>query len=111
MKKSSMKSLVAYLNGETVTNINEIKSELEAELAKDEAKANANRMYYDLARNVVISHISDKPVTVAELFTACESDLPEGFTRSKMQYALNNYWSNDVVKIVNPKEANQYRRA
>ena len=111
MKKSTMKSLVAYLNGETVTNIDEIKGELEAELAKGEAKAQANRDAYAVAHEIVMAHMSEAPLTVAEIYDACADELPEGFSKSKIQYALLNYWNGEVVKVEQAKGANQYRLA
>lgn len=109
MKKNTLKSLVAYLNGQEVTNLDEIKSELEAELAKNEEKAQANRDLYATAREIVMKYMSEVPQTVADIFAACESELPDGFSKGKIQYALLNTWAADVVKVENPHGANQYR--
>lgn len=109
MKKNTMKSLVAYLNGETITNLDEIKAELQAELDKSEAKAQANRDLYATAHDVVMAHLTNKPQTVADLFTACKAELPEGFSKSKMQYALGNYWAEEVVKTQG--KVNEYTKA
>ena len=111
MKKSTMKSLVAYLNGQNVPEIAEIKAELEAELAKGEAKAQANREAYAVAHDAVMSVMTSGLMTVQEIFDACADELPEGFSKSKIQYGLLNYWSNEVVKVENAKGANQYRKA
>lgn len=111
MKKSTLKSLVAYLNGEVVTNIDEIKAELEAEYAKGEAKAQANREAYALAHDVVMNAINGKALTVKEIVAACEGELPEGFSASKVQYGLLNYWNTEIEKIENAKgQPNQYRK-
>ena len=104
-----MKSLVAYLNGETVTNIAEIKASLEAELAKGEAKAQANRELYATAHDVVIGALTDKPVTLAELWEAVKDTVPEGMSKSKVQYALRELWATEVVKIEG--KVNEYRKA
>lgn len=109
MKKSTLKSLVAYLNGETVANINEIKAELQAELSKGEEKAKANRDLYAAAHEAVMSVMSDTPMTVADIFAACEDKLPENFTKAKVQYALLHYWNDEVVKVENGRSAYQYR--
>ena len=112
MKKSTLRSLVSYLQGATITNLDEIRDELVAELAKDEAKAQANRDMYAAARKVVLAHMTQTPQTSAEIMTACEGELPEGFTKSKLQYAFKNYWTDDIVTIPSTKTApNQYRRA
>ena len=39
MKKSTLSTLVSYLNGETITNLDEIRAELEKELNKGAEKA------------------------------------------------------------------------
>ena len=110
MKKTTMLSLVAYLNGETVTNIDEIKAELEAELNRNADKAAANRRLYDDARELVLAELgmTDKGVTLAELYESCEGKLPTGFTKGKLQYALTHYW-NDAVRVTQDKGGNTYR--
>lgn len=107
MKKSSMKSLVAYLNGQDVPEIAEIKAEIEAELAKGEAKAQANRELYAEAHEAVMGVMSAAPKTLAEIYEACKDELPEGFSKSKVQYALREYWASEVVKIEG--KVNEYR--
>ena len=109
MTKNMMKSLVAYLNGETVTNIAEIKANLEAEIAKGEAKAQANRELYATAHDVVIGALTDKPVTLAELWEAVKDTVPEGMSKSKVQYALRELWATEVIKIEG--KVNEYRKA
>lgn len=109
MKKNTMKSLVAYLNGETITNLDEIRAELQAELDKGEAKAQANRDLYAAAHDVVMTTLSDKPMTVAELWEAMKDNAPEGMTKSKVQYALRELWASEVVKIEG--KVNEYRKA
>lgn len=111
MKKSTMIALVSYLNGQNVTNLDEIKAELEAELNRNAVRAAQNRERYEDAKAVVLRtlRLTNSPVTVAELMEACEDELPEGFTRGKVQYGLNNYWTDVVVKVENPNGANMYR--
>lgn len=98
MKKTTLKSLVSYLNGEAITNLDEIKAELEAELAKNAEKAEANRKVYEEAREIVLSELGDTPATASELYEAVADKLPEGFTKAKVQYALTHYWEAYVVK-------------
>lgn len=109
MKKNTMTTIAAYIK-----NIPELANEyaeLAAELAKNEAKAQANRDLYAQAHDVVMAHLTDTPVTVAELFAACESELPEGFSKSKIQYAVRELWSAEIVKHENGKKAFTYSRA
>lgn len=109
MKKSTLKSLVSYLNGEAITNLDEIKAELEAELAKNAGKAEANRKVYEEARKIVLSELGDTPATASELYEAVADKLPEGFTKAKVQYALTHYWEAYVVK--HEGKVNTYTKA
>lgn len=98
MKKSTLQSLVSYLNGETITNLDEIRDELVAELNKGEAKAQANRDLYAQAKDIVLNALSDTPVTIGELYDEVKGDLPEGFSKGKVQYAITRLWADEVVK-------------
>ena len=100
MKKSSMQSLVNYLNGATVDNLEELKAELEAELNRGAEKAQKNRELYEEARGAVYEglRIAGTPVTIAELYAEVEDKLPENFGKSKLQYAVTRLWSEDIVK-------------
>ena len=95
MKKNTIETLVAYLNGATVTNLDEIKTELEAELEKGKAKADANRAVYAEIHDGVIDALKSatEPVTAQEL--ADET----GFAKGKIVYGLRNYWADEVEKI------------
>lgn len=109
MKKNTMTAIAAYIKN--VPELANEYAELQAELDKNAAKAQANRDLYATAHDVVMAHLSNTPVTVTDLFTACESELPDGFSKSKVQYALLNYWSDEVVKHENGKKAFTYTRA
>lgn len=109
MKKNSLRNIANY-----IANVPELATEyaeLTAELSKNEEKANTNRALYDNAKNVIMRYLDSGLTTVSELWEKVKDELPEGFTKSKMQYAMINYWTDEVVKVENPKGANQYRRA
>jgi uncharacterized membrane protein YqiK len=108
MKKASLQSLVSYLNGETVDNIAEIKAEIEAELAKGEAKAQANRDLYAEAKDIVLGALSDTPVTIGELYEEIKDALPDGFSKGKVQYAITRMWADEVNKVEG--KVNSYTR-
>lgn len=113
MKRNTIQSLVSYLNGETVTNIDEIRAELVAELNKSaEAKA-AKNATYDAAWEVVRSvfALTTAPLTVAEITEEAVDDdrLPEGFGKGRILYGLNHQWADRVVKIEG--KPNTYRLA
>ena len=104
-----MTTIAAYIKN--VPELANEYAELQAELDKNAAKAQANRDLYATAHDVVMAHLTDTPVTVAELFAACEDELPEGFSKSKIQYAVRELWGAEVVKHENGKKAFTYTRA
>ena len=90
MKKSTMLSLVNYLNGATIDNLDEIKAELEAELNRNAEKAQKNRDIYESAKEAIFEglRVANVPVTIAELYEEVKGNLPSGFGKSKVQYAV-----------------------
>ena len=99
MKKSSLQSLVSFLGTvDAPQEIVDIRDEIVAELAKGEAKAQANRDLYAEAKDIVLSALSDTPATIAEIYEEVKGDLPEGFSKGKVQYAITRLWADEVVK-------------
>ena len=111
MKKSTMETLRNYLNANNIPELAAVKDEINAEFEKNAAKAEANRELYAEAREVVMRVLSDVPLTVAEIWEKVEDQMPEGFTKGKVQYALRETWAADVVKVEAAKGPNSYRRA
>lgn len=100
MKKNTMIALVSYLNGNTVDNIAEIKAELEAELNRGAEKAQKNRELYESVKPIVFEglRVAGVPVTISELYEEIKGELPEGFGKSKVQYAVTRLWIDELVK-------------
>ena len=100
MKKSTMIALVSYLNGATIDNLDEIKAELEAELNRNAEKAAANREMYEAAKSVIFEgfRVAGTPVTITELYEEIKDELPNGFSKSKVQYAVTRLWVDEIVK-------------
>ena len=94
MKKSSLQSLVSYLDGEVVTNLDEIRAELVAELNRGKEKAEANKALYANYHVRVMNTLrgSTNPLSAQEI--ADET----GIARGKLVYGLTNYWADEVVK-------------
>ena len=111
MTKNSMMTLVNFLSNNDIPELATVKEEILAQYAKNEEKAQVNRDLYAQAHDVVMDVIDDTPRTVAEIYEACADKLPEGFSKSKVQYAIRALWGNEIVKIENAKGANQYTRA
>lgn len=107
MKRNTIETMISYLNGSDVDTA-ALKTELETELAKMTEKARANADLYAAATPVVKAVMSATPMTAKEIFTACASELPEGFTANKVQYLLLHQLADVVKKHDNGKNANSY---
>ena len=101
MKKSSLLSLVSYINGEAVDNIEEIKAEIEAVLSKGEAKAQANRELYAEAHDVIVDVMKKltAPASVADIYAEAAPKLPDGMSKGKIQYAITRLWADEMDKF------------
>lgn len=112
MKKSTIKSLVNYLNGAAVTNIDEIKVELENELAKGEEERKAKEAMYAAAKPIIMQ-VLDTPnntlLTMTEIYDMVKDELPEDMGRGNVQYAICTLWK-DEIKVEKGKP-NVYRKA
>ena len=95
MKKSTMIALVSLLNGEVIANPDEIKAELEAELNKGKAKADATQAEYAEIWDAVVKALrsATDPVTAQEL--ADET----GFSKGKIVYGLTRLWKDEVERV------------
>ena len=109
MKKASMETLVRMLKGEKVEGLEAIRAEMETELAKNAAKADANRAVYAQVKGIVFDELSKAtaPVPVSELYKAVAEQLPSTFSQSKLSYALTHTWASDVIKT-NDGKVNTY---
>ena len=112
MKISTLRALATLTSDEAI--LTELNSEIEkmekAESRKAEQKA-AKMSEYASAHDAVMGVLADatKPVTVAEIYESCQADLPEGFSKNKIAYALRTYWTDEVVKTEG--KVNMYTKA
>ena len=101
MRKVSLQSLVTFIDSiDAPQEVKDIRDEIVAELNKGAEKAQANRDLYASAHDVVLNglRMASNPVTIGELFESIESELPEGFSKGKVQYAITRLWADEVVK-------------
>lgn len=108
MKKLSLVAIKNALVGFGFEDA-DILAELDKEINKGaEAKAK-NAEAYDAIHDIVMGALSAVPVTVAELWDTIETEVPDGITKGKVQYALTHLWQDEIVKIEG--KPNTYRRA
>ena len=110
MKRNVFEQVVALVNGQPVVNMEALRDEVNAEWERMNAKRKANQDIYGMAKEVVFAVLASatSPMTVKEIFIACEDRLPEGFSAAKIQYAMLHYWNGEVVKHDNGKSAFSY---
>lgn len=106
MKKASLEALISLLDGNAIDNAEAIKAEIEAELAKGKAKADANRAVYADMHDKVIEaiRVANAPVTAQDIADST------GLARGKIVYGLTNLWS-DEVAVDKSGKANMYTLA
>ena len=110
MKKNTISALYTYfVKNDTTIDLSAVVEDIRAEYEKSAAKASAKMDAYEQAKPIVLSAIADAPLTVKDIFAACEDNLPDGFTASKIQYGLLHYWADEVVKIDNGKSPFTYQ--
>ena len=108
MKKLSLVAIKNALVGFGYTD-EEILSELDKEINRGAEQKAKNAEAYEGIHDLVVGTLTSVPVTFAELFDSIESELPEGITKGKVQYALTHLWQDEIVKIEG--KPNTYRRA
>ena len=99
MKKSSYETIYAALTAVNFDN-QEILDELTKEINRGAEVKARKASEYDAAKPFVFDaiRVAGVPVTVAEIYEHCQSTLPEGFTKSRVQYGLTHQWADEVVK-------------
>lgn len=107
MKKSTLENLCNYLNGDTSVDVAALREDVNSEYDRLTAKARANKDAYAAAKDVAVSVLSDTPMTAKEVFAATDK-WPDGFTSNKVQYGLNNYWTDVAVRHDNGKNPYTY---
>ena len=100
MKKSTLQTIASYINDHNIAELANVYDEIVVELSKGAEKAQANRDLYEQAHEVVIAALANvtAPVTIGELFDEVAPNLPEGFTKGKVQYAVTRLWVDEIVK-------------
>ena len=97
MKKATLSTIYDALK--SIDFDPEVLAEVEKELTKGEAEKAKNAELYEQAKAIVLGALSDTPVTISELYDEVASDLPAGFTKGKMQYAITRLWVDEVTKV------------
>ena len=113
MKKATMNAIVNYINDNAVEALYEVRDELVAELNKGAELKAQNAALYEVAKGIVMDELSTatEAVTISELYDAVADNLPEGFTKGKLQYAVTRLWVADGSIVRVEGKVNTYRKA
>ena len=109
MKKSTINAIASVLASVDFENKSAILDELNAELNKGAEKRAAKAAEYDAVRDIILGGLSDTPVTIAELYDSIKDELPDGFSRGKVQYAIVFLYRDEVETVLG--SPNTYKRA
>ena len=108
MKKATLEAIRKALI-EIIPDTDPMIVELDAELNKGAAEKAARAEAYEGIHSLIVDNLNDTPSTCADLFVEIEPEVvAKGMTRHNVQYALNNLWQDEIVKI--PGKPNTYRR-
>lgn len=97
MKKATLSAIYTALKDTQFDP--DMLAEIETELSRGEAEKARNAELYAQAKPFVLGVLSDTPVTISEIYDEIANDLPEGFTKGKVQYAITRLWVDEVTKV------------
>ena len=99
MTKNTMNAILSLIATIDTPEAQEVRETLTAELNKGAERKAQTAELYESVKPIVFGALSETPVTIGELFTEIEDALPEGFTKSKLQYAVTRLWKDEVTKV------------
>lgn len=107
MKTSSYATVYAFLTANGFEDT-EILAEFEKEINRKTEEKQAKDTLYAEAKEIVMTAIDGASATIGEIYEAVESELPEGFTKGMLQYAITRLWKDELVKTEG--KVNRYSR-
>lgn len=110
MKKTNLEALYKFFKGDETVDISAARQEIFDEYEAEVNLAKARMDIYEKARPVVLSILSDTPLTLKEMYEGKEELYPEGFTRGKLQYMITRLMKDEVQVYKNGKNPNTYAR-
>ena len=101
MTNTTLNTVYTVLSNIDFENKDAVLAEVYKDLHRNDDRKAEKAAAYDAARDIVLETIrtATAPVTVAEIFAACEDSLPGNFSKNQVQYGLGHYWADAVNKI------------
>ena len=110
MKKVTLETIRTTLVDLGVDATDPMIAELDAELNKGAEEKAVRAAAYESIHDIIVDNLSETPVPCADLWKEIEGEVSaKGMNRHNVQYALNNLWQDEIVKIAG--KPNTYRRA
>ena len=111
MKNTIYEPMLTLIEGNESAEATEVREAINAELNKGAEQKAQNAALYEEAKTIVMDELgkATEAVTIGELYDAVADNLPEGFTKGKLQYAVTRLWTADIVRIEG--KVNTYRKA
>ena len=97
MKKNTLTTIYSALLDAGYESTDPIMEEISQEINRGAEAKQAKDALYAQAKDIVLTAM-DAPATIAEIYEAVESDLPEGFTKGNLQYAITRLWKDEIDK-------------
>ena len=104
MKKSVYESILSLISTIDTPEAEEVRTEINAELTKSKAKADANRKLYEEYHEKVVAVLTRENKSLSAQDIADET----GIARGKIVYGLTNYWA-DEIEVNSSGKVNTYR--
>lgn len=96
MKNTTYATVYSFLTANGFDNA-EILAEFEKELNRNAEAKQAKETMYAEAKPIVLDAM-DAPATITEIFEVVKDNLPEGFTKGNLQYAVTRLWKDEIDK-------------
>lgn len=108
MKRATLATILSLIQSVDTPEAEAARAEITAELAKGEEQKKANEALYAQVEPIILTALkkAKAPVTLGELYGEVCDELPEGFTKGKVQYALTHGLKDKVT--VTPGKVNSY---
>jgi len=97
MKNATLNTIYSALLDAGYESTDPIMEEISKEMNRGAEVKQAKEALYAQAKDIVLTAM-DAPATISEIFEAVESDLPEGFTKGNLQYAITRLWKDEIDK-------------
>ena len=109
MKKATLETIRTALLDAGYESTDPVMVELDAEINKGAEEKAARAAAYEGIHNIVVDNLTETPVSLTDLWGEIEGEVTaKGMTKHNVQYALNNLWQDEIVKI--PGKPNTYKR-